>query len=137
MISYNWGHQKEAIMIQKILKEKGFPVWLDIDNGIKEGDVNVAMADGVDGAAVIICLVSSKYELSKNCRKELSYADVKNVPIFPCLVEDDYVGNGWLGIIISPLLYYDFRGGRVGTGLVEAMQKKLGDDSKIFKPRVQ
>ena len=91
----------------------------------------------LDGAAIIICLASSKYELSKNCRKELSYADVKNVPIFTCLVEDDYVGNGWLGIIISPLLYFDFRGDRVGKGLVEAMQKKLGDDSEIFKPRVQ
>ena len=52
------------------------------------------MAKGVDGAAAIICLVSSKYEKSKNCRKELSYADVKNVPIFPCLVEDGYRGDG-------------------------------------------
>ena len=48
MISYNWGHQKEALSIKNVLKEKGFPVWLDVDNGIKEGDVNEAMADGVD-----------------------------------------------------------------------------------------
>ena len=52
MISYNWSHQQHAIGIRDILKSRGHSVWLDIDNGIQEGDINEAMAAGVDSAAV-------------------------------------------------------------------------------------
>ena len=79
MISYNWEHQEEAKQIRDSLKQAGFSVWMDIDNGIKAGDVNQCMAMGVENAAAIICLVTEKYEKSKNCRRELSYADIKGV----------------------------------------------------------
>ena len=41
------------------------------------------MAYGVDNAAVICCFMSPKYEESKNCKKELNYADSVDVEIIP------------------------------------------------------
>ena len=76
--------------IRDFLKQHEIPVWLDIDNGIKDGNINVAMATGVDGAAAVICLVSEQYQKSKNCQRELNYADDRNLPIFPCLVDEGY-----------------------------------------------
>ena len=128
MISYNWGSQDIAKKIAQILKNHNIPVWIDIDGGISTGDINVAMAEGVENAKAIVCLVSEKYEKSKNCRKELSYSDVQNKIIFPCMVDKGYNGKGWLGILTAGLLYHDFRHGNeenVGEGLAKAIADQL------------
>ena len=105
MISYNWCHQKEAEELEDYLKKFNLKVWMDIKGGIEEGYVHERMAEGIEGALAVVCLVSSKYEQSKNCRRELCYCDIKNLPVFPVKVEKDYEGESWLGVMIAGLLY--------------------------------
>ena len=140
MISYNWDHQDLAKNICQTLKSQGIPTWLDIENGIQSGDVNEAMANGVQNALAVVCLVSKKYELSRNCRKELTYADSNNKLIFPCMVDSNYKkASNWLGLIVSGLLYFDFTKEEtsteeLATSLAKAISVKLGD--KLSKTKV-
>ena len=42
---------------------------------VSSGNINEAMATGVEGAAVVCCFMTQKYERSKNCSAELNYAN--------------------------------------------------------------
>ena len=53
---------------------------MDIDGGMKI-DVFDSMAEGVTGAAIILCFMSDEYENSQNCKLELKFARQTGVPI--------------------------------------------------------
>lgn len=107
MLSYQWDSQELVKKIHRALTERGVTCWLDIAGGMK-GNINSAMAEGVEGAAVICPLMTAKYQASRNCSKELNYADQQSVPIVPLMGEVGYRAQGWLGAITAGALYYDF-----------------------------
>ena len=109
MISYQWDHQNFAKKLYEALKSRGSNVWMDIQGGILAGDINDAMAIGVQNAYAIVPIISEKYQRSKNCKKELSYADVLDVDFFPVRIEADFKESDWLGVLIGAKLWYDFR----------------------------
>ena len=67
------------------------------------------MAEGVDGCKAIVCFMTQKYQESKNCKRELTYADQQDKEIIPCMAQDDYKAQGWLGIVTAGLLWMNFR----------------------------
>ena len=91
---------------------------MDIYGGI-ENDVNTEMAEGVENADVFICFCTQDYQKSRNCKKELEYADKWKKHIIPVICDPNYtqpptgkdVSDAakwpceWLGFIISGLLY--------------------------------
>ena len=86
MISYQWNSQSLVKSIVETLKGRGVPVWFDIDGDMK-GNINVAMANGVEKAMCIVSFHSDAYSKSVNCRKELAYAASVGKPIIPINVE--------------------------------------------------
>ena len=66
MISYQWHNQKTLIKIRDELKNKGYKVWMDIDN--MKGSTLEAMAEAVEKASVVLLCSSQKYKNSPNCR---------------------------------------------------------------------
>jgi hypothetical protein len=79
---------------------------MDIDGGMKI-DVFDSMAEGVTGAAIILCFMSDKYENSQNCKLELKFARQTGVPIIPIMMEDPskWQAGGWLGILTAGSLW--------------------------------
>ena len=69
----------------------------DVDN--MQVDIYDSMAAGVQGAAVLICFMSKRYQESANCKLELKFAQQSGVPIVPVMMQKDYAAGGWLGII--------------------------------------
>ena len=69
------------------------------------------MADGIENAAAVCCFVTSKYQSSSYCKKELLYAENRGIPVIPCLMDSDpqWMPTGWLGYTIIDILYLDFR----------------------------
>eukprot|EP01137_Pigoraptor_chileana_P000573 Opistho-2@36966 len=108
MLSYQWNSQELVKRVYELLKTYGVPVWMDIEGGMG-GDINDSMAQGVDNAAVICCFMNEDYVESKNCKRELSYADSADVPIVPCMCAAGWKSHGWLGILTAGLLWIDFR----------------------------
>ena len=69
------------------------------------------MADGIEQAAIVCCFITSKYQSSSYCKKELLYAENQRIPVIPCLMDKDpqWMPTGWLGYTIIDILYLDFR----------------------------
>jgi tetratricopeptide (TPR) repeat protein len=69
----------------------------------------LAVAQGVQGAAVVICFLSQQYQLSENCKLELKFACQTGIPIVPVMLEDDraegWRPSEWLGVITAGALW--------------------------------
>ena len=58
----------------------GLPVWMDVKGGVT-GNINSAMAAGVENAAVICPFMTEAYEQSESCQLELCYAKDRKVQV--------------------------------------------------------
>ncbi|KAL3892368.1 hypothetical protein ACJMK2_004579 [Sinanodonta woodiana] len=108
MISYNWGHQKELIKVRDVLKERGYSVWMDIDE--MTGAVTEAMAKAVEESYIILICMSQKYKDSANCKAEAEYAFNLKKKIIPLKMENAYIPDGWLGFVVGVRPFIDFSG---------------------------
>ena len=106
MISYQWDSQKQALEIAHALKELGFEIWIDVEN--MSGDIYDKMAEAVEGSSVLLVCMTSKYEKSANCERELKYATEKKKKLIPLHLEKEYKSGGSLGLLMAGKLYFDF-----------------------------
>lgn len=67
------------------------------------------MAAGVEAAVVICPFMTAAYQASRSCKKELNYADTREVIIVPIMLESSWEATEWLGLITAGLLWVDFR----------------------------
>lgn len=115
MLSYQWDIQDTVKDVCEEMKSHGVNVWMDIDGGMS-GNINEAMAEGVEGAGVVCPFMTERYQASKNCSLELNYANDCQKTIVPCMAQartDDgncFRAKGWLGIITAGKLWIDFKG---------------------------
>ncbi|KAK7461210.1 hypothetical protein BaRGS_00038745, partial [Batillaria attramentaria] len=120
MLSYQWDNQAVVKEIRDRLIKEGFDVWMDLSH--MQDSIHTSMAEGVEGASVVVCCMSEKYRRSINCERELSYAGVKNKRIVPLLMQEKYEPDGWLGLLVAGKLYYDFSTGRPYDELIKALR---------------
>jgi len=88
MLSYQWNSQPTVKKIAERLKRNGVKIWFDID-GSMQGNVNVAMADGVERAKCLVSFHTEHYAKSVNCKKELAYAAALSKPVIPVNLQPD------------------------------------------------
>ena len=67
------------------------------------------MAAAVENSAAVCFFITPEYQESRNCRRELEYADKLDIPLIACRCREGFKPSGWLGIISASLLSYDFR----------------------------
>ena len=106
MLSYQWDSQKQVLEIAQELKQFEFQLWIDVEN--MSGDIFDKMAEAVEGSTVILICMTSKYEKSANCKRELNYAVEKKKKLIPIYLEKDYTAGGSLGLLMAGKLYFDF-----------------------------
>ncbi|XP_065651880.1 uncharacterized protein LOC136079653 [Hydra vulgaris] len=127
MLSYQWNNQELVKRVANILKERNIPVWFDIAGDMK-GNINAAMANGVENSALILSFNTTAYSKSVNCQKELTYATQLNKPILPILLEDfSYFKESWLGQIISSLNKIDLKNTEQFEMNVETLVKSIDE----------
>eukprot|EP00049_Salpingoeca_infusionum_P022833 m.9052 g.9052 ORF g.9052 m.9052 type:complete len:780 (-) comp5418_c0_seq1:3012-5351(-) len=108
MISYQWNSQEAVKKVVAELEKRDIPVWFDI-NGDMYGNINQAMAEGVEGSQCIVCFATEDYRKSRNCQKELSYAHQLDKPIVPVLLSEVEATEDWLSMIIASINKVNFR----------------------------
>jgi hypothetical protein len=59
------------------------------------------MAEGIKGAACVICFMTQAYEDSANCKKELEFSQQFGVPTIPVLMQSHFTPQKWLGILTA------------------------------------
>lgn len=117
-ISYCWRNQPAVLTLAAALKRAGVPVWLDVERMADAGGLLEGMADGLEGAALVIACISPDYSASPACRAEVAYAGQLRRRIVPAKVAA-VDPRGWLGVAVSGLLYFDLTGG-CGEGTAAA-----------------
>ncbi|XP_035493936.2 uncharacterized protein LOC118312945 [Scophthalmus maximus] len=127
MLSYQWDDQALVEKIYNRLKDDGLPVWMDIQGGVT-GNINDAMAAGVEEAAVICPFMTPSYQASRSCKKELNYADSREVAIVPVMLAKDWEASEWLGLITAGLLWVDFRNAEKDEELFELCLRSLEEE---------
>ena len=106
-----------------------------IDTKDKRGDLG-GHTDRVDAAVentvVVVICISRAYKESANCRMEANYALQREVKMVPCMMEEGYRPDGWLGMILGTKLWYGFYGAAASDpvvfgGKVEELCRELGE----------
>ncbi|CAF3303428.1 unnamed protein product [Rotaria sp. Silwood2] len=99
MISYSHGDNIFCNKVLDLLTKHSdvFEIWIDRTHCQGVEDLWESIADGMEQASIIICLLSSQYFESKSCRKEFIYAtDSLKKKLVPVLIEN-FEPKGWLG----------------------------------------
>lgn len=123
MISYQWDNKEEVWEISEALKSFGYKVWLDVEQ--MHGDIYERMAEGVEQSSIILPCLTSKYEKSKNCCRELEFAVVKNKKIIPIHLEENYEAKGAIGLFTAGKLYFNFTSKNKFHANISALKKEI------------
>ncbi|XP_046350502.2 uncharacterized protein LOC124131334 [Haliotis rufescens] len=129
MISYQWADQKTLVKVKESLRQRGYNIWMDIDD--MEGSTLQAMAEAVQNASVVLVCMSERYKLSQNCRSEAEYAFNLRKPIVPLMMQRDYKPDGWLGFIKGTKLYFEFSGKYPYDQKITDLVKELGKRGQV------
>ena len=103
-ISHTWRYDEEGRnthnrvkKLVRALKKEGANVWLD-EEMLKCGNIDSAMADGIDSCTHFVACLTIKYiskvnnglresPIRDNCAKEFNYAIVRGKPVIPLVFE--------------------------------------------------
>ncbi|CAF1447334.1 unnamed protein product [Rotaria sordida] len=97
MISYNRSSRETCQKIYDRLVERNYKVWMDLtDMG---DDILVSMARAVEDSYIVLLCINQKYYESDYCRLEAEYAAENRIKFIPCLMEQSFRAQSWLGII--------------------------------------
>ncbi|XP_076437546.1 uncharacterized protein LOC143276783 isoform X2 [Babylonia areolata] len=127
MLSYQWADQAVVKNIRDVLHDKGYKVWMDIDN--MGGSTLQAMAAAIEDSFVVVVCMSQKYKDSPNCRAEAEYAFQQRKTIIPLIMQQGYRPDGWLGMILGAKLFYDFSGKYSFESRIEGLLKAVAQIS--------
>eukprot|EP00794_Sanderia_malayensis_P019535 gene19535-21466_t len=130
MLSYQWDSQAQVLRIKNKLDKLGYKTWMDVVE--MHGNVNKRMAEGVQGAAVVVVFMTKKYEESYSCDKELNYADDKRKKIVPVKLEPKYKPSEALGLIVAGKLYTTFSDESQFESNFAALKKEI--DAALVQP---
>jgi len=133
MISYNWGNQPIVKRIAASLKERGYLVWLDLEQ--MTGSTLEAMATAVEQSDLVLMCMSQKYKDSPNCRLEGEYCMNRRVAFCPLMMQEGYKPDGWLGITLGAKLWYDFTNENDWESKLSELVKAIGNRGKGLSPQ--
>jgi hypothetical protein len=116
--SHTWQHDKlgrdthaRVYELAKLMERSGWSIWIDEDN--MKGNIDAAMASGIDDAdAIIVCLTENYCKKVNetarnprkrdNCLKEWTYANIRNKLMIPVIMEPELLAlNNWPPGIVS------------------------------------
>ena len=105
----SWNYKKSVVdRFYDWCKEnsQGISLWKDDRDGIND-HVNDDMAIGVEDSHLVLAFVSESYFMSKNCHKELNYAEQldKKIVIVKSEKDMELLGRGSLSLISCTKLY--------------------------------
>jgi len=102
---------KRVYELARLMERCGWSIWIDEEN--MKGNIDAAMASGIDGAdAVIVCLTENYCKKVNetarnprkrdNCLKEWTYANIRNKLMIPIVMEPELLSmNNWPAGIVS------------------------------------
>ena len=90
-IFISYSHRDENVMrdLKRILAKRGLKVWSDEKINQGDDDWTKKIQSALDQAGCVISILSPDAKNSEWVRRELSYAEIHNIRVFPILVRGD------------------------------------------------
>ncbi|XP_013394066.1 uncharacterized protein LOC106161607 isoform X2 [Lingula anatina] len=129
MISYNWGSKPTMLRVRDYLRTCGYKVWMDVDH--MTGSTLEAMAHAVEKAAVILICMSQQYKDSPSCRTEAEYAYRLRKDVVPLRLQQQYLPDGWLGIMLGTKLWFDISTEEFVNENLPRVAKEIGPRGRV------
>ena len=110
-VSYQWDSQRVVMKLRDRLSAEGFGCWMDVGQ-IGAGDQLYEEIDkGIRACRVFLSCVTKRYTQSRNCRREVTLANLYQKPIIPILMEKiEWPPAGSLAFVFAELLYIEMTG---------------------------
>lgn len=106
--NHSWSYCKDVVdrFYLWTKEHDSFKIWKDDRNGIT-GHLNNDMAAAVQKSCLVVVFLSDEYFESRNCFKELNYADTLEKEILVVKLQKDLqlAGRGAISLITSSQLY--------------------------------
>ena len=97
-LSYPIQDVETARLIAEELEKSGYKVWAFFNEVPKfNPDHSLLVQEGIESADLILVLVSQHYKASKGVPQEIIYAQYRNKPILPIMIEPTKVPFSLLG----------------------------------------
>ncbi|CAF1141541.1 unnamed protein product [Rotaria sp. Silwood1] len=111
MISYSHANNTFCSQILDLLGKScdAFEIWIDRTHCHMSTDLWESIAEGMENACIILCLISNQYFESKSCRKEFIYAVDSLKKIIVSVLLENFEPRGWLGIRMTGMKYIRIR----------------------------
>ena len=87
-LSYNHKSKNIVENIHSKLKEKGYKIWIDYEQMITGDFLADKMTEGILRSELFLAFISEDYCKSKNCKRELKFADEKQKNIIYVVLQD-------------------------------------------------
>ncbi|XP_067946747.1 uncharacterized protein [Watersipora subatra] len=111
VFSYHNSVYQDVKDLRMRLKRERYRVWFQAE---QIGTANVAdptkaekTAKAIDGAAVVVPVLTEEYEHDIDCKKEIQYADRLKKTLIPVRMQKKYRPDGWLAFLLGNTLFHD------------------------------
>ncbi|CAL8069726.1 unnamed protein product [Calicophoron daubneyi] len=128
MISYQHSAMPIMLRVRDALCKRGYTVWMDVD--YQRGSFVDNMAEGIEQASALILGISQSFKNSPHCRQEVKYAYQLHIPLYPLQLEDNFVPDGWLGLLLATIIYITLTDESMVDVAVEQLVAQLGDTGR-------
>ena len=130
----SYCHQQEDLVkqVKEALSQLGLKVWIDYENPPRAGQsLNEWMPEGIKKSQIIVVFFSEDYEKSKNCQRELVYADGIKKPVIYVKAQEKYFPQNWLQFICKNALYHDVIGKNYEKGM-GTLRKQINNTLELL-----
>ena len=125
-LTHDWGQELgqdnhlRVSIVNDALKARHFLTWFDTE--LMEGDIRVAMANGIDRSECVIVFITRRYvdkvagdDANDSCKVEFNYASTrKSGKLIPVVMERQMLNtadwNGPVGLTLCTTLFVDMTG---------------------------
>eukprot|EP00457_Paulinella_chromatophora_P002821 gb/GEZN01002826.1/.p1 GENE.gb/GEZN01002826.1/~~gb/GEZN01002826.1/.p1 ORF type:complete len:760 (+),score=168.42 gb/GEZN01002826.1/:232-2280(+) len=78
--------------------------------------------------------MTPEYQKSRNCQKEVNYADACALPIIPIMATPSWKPTGWLGVMVAGALYTEFHDPGRFNDAVQGLLNEIRESApEVFK----
>ena len=134
-ISYQWNIKNEVKEIVNLLHNNGFKVWVDDRYLRPDGDLFPELSSAIKRSKTFISFITKAYDNSKNCYREINWADTCGKTILVVMFEDLKISDlDKVGFIINTRLRINYYQDKSNEKLIQEIKKVVRPSNPQIDP---
>eukprot|EP00300_Choanocystis_sp_HF-7_P026565 c29_g1_i1.p1 GENE.c29_g1_i1~~c29_g1_i1.p1 ORF type:complete len:679 (+),score=97.75 c29_g1_i1:52-2037(+) len=136
LLSFSRKDQRLVTLINEELTKQGVTTCMNIPE--RGSSALGTMVKSIADSTAVVVFLSDPYKKSNFCRTEALYAQRKELPMIPVLLQPQFRPTAWLGTLLPTQNRFDFTNpsnmSKVIPGLVEAIRQNMNTSASRAPP---